>query len=329
MPDSTIGYELRYNQSLKHIDSEQQFVESILDGQPEPPAYFSRMKRDNKEGPPLLGELPAPQNLEAGQIAKLALREDAAVVDTRHRLEFMKGHLPGSLLAPYDRNFNTVTGSYITEEKTPVYLIIDKQQVRDAIIDLINIGLDDIRGYITPEQLRKYADEGGELEQIPIKTFKEIDLNGVNENKYILDVRKADEYNKDHIPGAINLAHVRLGLQLDEVPGGHRRDRSLVAPASGGGHEHTRPLRVGGEGLHRQLGGERVEALLAGPQPLPAQIDRHTADFLSEDPPSHAFRRFDHDDGLAGGCEAGGGGQPGKPCPDHDDAGVALHEERT
>jgi hydroxyacylglutathione hydrolase len=44
------------------------FVESILYGQPEPPLYFARMKRDNKEGPALLGEMPAPKPMTADDL---------------------------------------------------------------------------------------------------------------------------------------------------------------------------------------------------------------------------------------------------------------------
>jgi len=58
IPETTVGYELRYNNSLKSATSEDNFVNFILEGQPEPPLYFARMKRDNKIGPAVIGGLP-------------------------------------------------------------------------------------------------------------------------------------------------------------------------------------------------------------------------------------------------------------------------------
>ena len=42
---------------------EEAFVESILDAQPEPPLYFGRMKRLNRDGVPALAALPTPRAL--------------------------------------------------------------------------------------------------------------------------------------------------------------------------------------------------------------------------------------------------------------------------
>ena len=67
VPDSTVGYERRYNPAiLAGQRGEDAFVESILEGQPEPPLYFARMKFQNKEGPALFGGLPRPRKLSAG-----------------------------------------------------------------------------------------------------------------------------------------------------------------------------------------------------------------------------------------------------------------------
>ena len=52
VPISVMGYERRYNGALRGAikGSEEAFVKEILSGQPEPPRYFARMKRDNKAG---------------------------------------------------------------------------------------------------------------------------------------------------------------------------------------------------------------------------------------------------------------------------------------
>lgn len=52
IPSSTIGYEKMFNWAFK-VEEENNFVTALLAGQPEPPKYFSMMKKLNKFGPPL------------------------------------------------------------------------------------------------------------------------------------------------------------------------------------------------------------------------------------------------------------------------------------
>jgi len=79
VPTSTVGYELRHNRSIRAAEDEETFVEFILAGQPEPPAYFARMKHENRSGPPLLGDLPAPVRIDAEAVAALAGRRARAL----------------------------------------------------------------------------------------------------------------------------------------------------------------------------------------------------------------------------------------------------------
>jgi len=44
-----------------------------------------------------------------------------------------------------------------------IYLIIENNNVKEAVIDLIRIGLDNIVSYFTSEELNKYRENGGEL----------------------------------------------------------------------------------------------------------------------------------------------------------------------
>jgi hydroxyacylglutathione hydrolase len=58
VPGSTVGYEKLVNWALKHT-VEDAFVKELLDGQPEPPYYFAKMKSLNKIDRPLLSDIPA------------------------------------------------------------------------------------------------------------------------------------------------------------------------------------------------------------------------------------------------------------------------------
>ncbi|MEX0661296.1 MAG: rhodanese-like domain-containing protein [Balneolaceae bacterium] len=228
IPESTVGYELRYNASIKSASSEDNFVNFILDGQPEPPLYFARMKRDNKLGPKVMSKLPQPKHLTIDELDKLAGNTDVAVLDTREKKEFAEGHLPGSLLSPLNKQFNTVAGSYITEDED-IYLVVDEHKLQEAVTDLYRIGLDRIVGYVTPADLKLFAENEGELDKFELKTFADIDQYVDKEDYQILDVRKATEHSEASVPGSQNIAHTRLLSRLDEVP-----DKKLVVHCQAG-----------------------------------------------------------------------------------------------
>lgn len=220
VPQSTVGYEKRFNASIAAAPDEARFVQSILHGQPEPPLYFARMKRDNKMGPPLLGELPQPKRTSIEEIRK-AVQSGAALLDTRNWGNYAEGHLPGALFAPLTNAFPTVAGSYI-EENTPIYLLVNETRLREAVVDLIRIGLDRIVGYATPDDLQVFTQKGGQLRSISSRDIREL-KNAPPENAVILDVRRADEFEAGHLSGALNIAHTRLLARLREIP----RDKPL------------------------------------------------------------------------------------------------------
>lgn len=213
IPESTVGYELRYNNSLKSATSEDNFVKFILEGQPEPPLYFARMKRDNKIGPALTEGLPSPERLTLKQVEKASSNENTVILDTRERHEFSDGHIPGSLLSPLNKQFNTVAGSYVTEDEE-IVLVVDEYRLNEAVRDLYRIGLDKVTGYITHKDLEIYKEKGGELDTLVTGTFETTELQSDGE---VLDVRKASEYQEGHVDGAQNIAHTRLLPRKDEL----------------------------------------------------------------------------------------------------------------
>lgn len=216
IPESTVGYEKRFNSSLKAATSEQNFTDYILQGQPEPPLYFARMKRDNRKGPKVLGELPQPKNMTVAQMIGEMRISQAVILDTRERTEFMNGHIQGSLLSPLNKAFNTVAGSYIMENEK-ILLIIDEDKVEEAVTDLIRIGLDKVVGYATPDQLKKFEEDGGELFNTETIDFEAAE-ESLNKNEaYLLDVRTAAEFEEGHLPGALNIAHTRLLDRMGEL----------------------------------------------------------------------------------------------------------------
>ena len=222
IPQSTVGYEKDYNGAIDAARRGQAaFVETILDAQPEPPLYFARMKAQNRDGVPPLAALPVPRALAPDELADLeaAGLGDAVVVDTRaDRSAFMAAHLPGSLYAPFNKQFNTTVGSYVTDTDAPVVLLLPEAHVEEAVRDLVRIGLDRVVAYATPATLAAVLQRDGVAAAIP-----EVDFESVRDREdgaAVLDVRRQSEFEAGHVPSATNIAHTRLAGRLGEVPSG-------------------------------------------------------------------------------------------------------------
>jgi hydroxyacylglutathione hydrolase len=139
IPSSTVGYEKLFNWAFGYED-EAAFVKALLSGQPEPPKYFAMMKKLNKVARPVLKDgLPQPPRLELAQLQE-ALAQGAAVIDTRSADEFAAGHLPGTINIPEDNAFTNWAGWMLGYEQ-PFYLIGSESTVRQAVHDLVYIGL--------------------------------------------------------------------------------------------------------------------------------------------------------------------------------------------
>jgi hydroxyacylglutathione hydrolase len=233
VPQTTVGYEKRFNAAIRAAGSEDAFVKFILDGQPEPPMYFARMKRENKTGPRVLGELPRPRAFSAADVAALAAATGAsrtAVIDLRPWAAFKAGHVRGSLFAPLDNMFHGVVGSYAQPEED-IVLVVEPARVDEVVRELVRIGLDRVVGVIEPATLDAARAAG-----TPLVTTDEIDAAAARDSLakkdvFLLDVRRATEFAEGRIAGALNAAHTRLPERLADVP----RDRTILVQCKAGG----------------------------------------------------------------------------------------------
>ena len=230
VPHSTFGYEWKHNPAIQTAKTGQgAFVQTILEGQPEPPLYFARMKRQNRDGVPLLDALPQPKPLAAADLDRLADDDAATVIDTRSQSAYLRGHVPGSILAPFGKSFTTLAGSYV-EPDAALYLVIEEEDLEQAVRDLVRIGLDDVRGFVEPQTLRAWGHGNDKRRMLKSIDFDELDGRRHYTNVEILDVRRQDEWDRKHIPGARHIPHVRLAEHLDELP----RDKTILVHCQSG-----------------------------------------------------------------------------------------------
>jgi hydroxyacylglutathione hydrolase len=213
---SVMDYERKFNPAfrLALTGSEDRFVSDILQGQPEPPRYFARMKRDNRIGPALLpdGHLPQPQRIHADQLEAWVGKDDRVILDLRSdRSNFAFKHVRGSLFAPMPGGkLPVAAGSYVDESAKILLLVEDSYQVNEAVRQLIRIGLDRVEAWMP-------IDEALSLSTL-LHGYARISPSELKAGQPVLDVRGADEFAAGHVTGAKNIAYTRLAARFDELP---------------------------------------------------------------------------------------------------------------
>jgi hydroxyacylglutathione hydrolase len=223
VPSSTVGYEKLTNWALS-IEDEDQFVKMLLDGQPEPPKYFAMMKKLNKVGPKILGSIPHPGRFSLNQFER-AIEDKVTIIDTRDKLAFAGGHIPGSINIQDNSAFSTWAG-WMLKYDEPFLLVARESRIESLTKALIRIGLDNIIGYIN--DVDKIASSGYEMETTKQITVQQ--LKDKTDDYFFLDVRGYSEYNAGHINGSVNIQAGYLIDRIDEIP----RDKKIVVHCAGG-----------------------------------------------------------------------------------------------
>ena len=222
IPSSTLGYEKRFNWAFNQ-KTEKDFVAAVLSGQPEPPKYFAKMKRVNKEGPAILGGFHVPPQLDAAKLADVIARK-ALVIDTRPASEYAAGHIPGTINIPFNSSFVTWAGWLVQSDE--FYLLVDSatasSQLRELARSLALIGIDRISGYF---------DASAATGRATIAQITPKELAPKLKTVTVLDVRSGNEWSAGHLPGAVHIPLGYLPDRLGDIPS----DRPVVVQCQSGG----------------------------------------------------------------------------------------------
>jgi hydroxyacylglutathione hydrolase len=79
---TTIGNEKIFSPALKERN-EAAFVEWLLDGMPEPPRFYARLKKVNAKGAPIKGDVPILPPLSPQEFQHLMQDENTVAIDAR------------------------------------------------------------------------------------------------------------------------------------------------------------------------------------------------------------------------------------------------------
>lgn len=224
---TSIGYERRHSDKLG-ISDEDEFVEAVLDGLPEEPTYYSRMKKVNAEGSEARGGPAWLRPMGPAAFGEAASGDGAVVVDTRGIEAFGAAHLEGSVNIALRESF-AVWAGWILPPDQRVLLVTERAgDVQTAQRHLFRIGLDDVGGYLRGG-MRGWIEAGHEYarrEDLSIHELRDLERTGARALQ-LLDVRSDSEWREGHIPGARHVYAPYL-LDVDEAVEDLDRQRPVV-----------------------------------------------------------------------------------------------------
>ncbi|MEU6994335.1 MBL fold metallo-hydrolase [Streptomyces sp. NPDC046465] len=213
---TTIGKERTGNDAFTlDVDA---FVERVLAGLDDVPAYYAHMGPANAAGPAPV-DLTPPEPADAARIAgRLAAGE--WVVDLRGRVAFAEGHVAGSFNFEGTGKPATYLAWLIPWGK-PVTLLADTPaQIADAQRELTRVGIDRPAGAATGDPAA-WVRAGDRLASFPRARFADLaEVTGRGEGAVVLDVRRDSERAHGFIEGSVHIPLHELHGRGGEVPDG-------------------------------------------------------------------------------------------------------------
>ena len=210
VPSSTVGYEKIRNWAMQYDNNEEAFTQDLLDGQPEAPSYFAKMKKLNKVDRPLLTSVPKHKNLSNAEFLEV-YKEGMLVIDTRNKVEFAQGYLPNTLNIQANNSFANWMG-WMIDYNTPFVLIAEENAMEDITRKLMRIGLDNIYGFI-----ESVNNLNLKLEKADVIDIEQFEAAIQDKNVQIVDVRNEKEFKEGHIEGALHAFVGTLTKNLEKL----------------------------------------------------------------------------------------------------------------
>ncbi|MES2094410.1 MAG: MBL fold metallo-hydrolase [Actinomycetota bacterium] len=213
---STVAEQIEANHALTDSD-EDHFVEELIANLTAYPSYYAHMSPENAIGPSP-ADLTIPGSLDPEELSR-RLTKGEWVADLRNRVAFATTHLEGTVSFEYGdgSSFTTYLG-WILPWKTNLTLVGSRTDVANAIRDLSRIGIDSPNAAVGTDPASLAAST------TQVTSYPRVSWEGMlaerPESESILDVRRTDEYDAAHIPGAVNIPLHELLARMGEIPAG-------------------------------------------------------------------------------------------------------------
>jgi len=253
---TTIGRERRSNPLLK-VDTEDEFVATLLGGLGSYPPYFDRMRDLNRAGPAVYGvDPPVLRPLSPDEVATFQAG-GAVVVDARPIDRYAAGHIPRSLSIELRDSFGSWLGWLVDPSRPIVVVVDDDQSTTNLMWQTLNVGFEPPKGRLAG------GISGWRKVGQPVAQTDLISAGGVSADRTIVDVRQFSEWQTDRVAGAIHVELGDIAAQAARLEGGvqlhcghgqramtaasllEQADVEVVAVTTGGPSEVTAALAGG------------------------------------------------------------------------------------
>lgn len=230
-PDSTIGFERRFNDYLRFED-EAEFVRTLTAEQTPQPPNFERIVELNR-GPLITDASPLRPLLP--QRVKQLVEAGAVVIDGRDEREFDSAHVPGSINVTMNQSGVGTRAAWVVDADVEVITVAEgDDDARSMIRALEAVGFRRIRGYL----------EGGitawRAAKLEAETTPAVNVAGLAERLkaeevILLDVRGQEEWQAGHVEGSLHVPYQQLRDGIaEEVRSKAEGGRPLAVACSGG-----------------------------------------------------------------------------------------------
>lgn len=210
--DGLLATEMQVNLALT-VDDEDAFVERLVSGLTDYPAYYAHMSERNLAGADP-ADLSPPEPVDPVELARRIHRGEW-VVDLRQRQAFACDHVAGTVGIELADSFSTYLGWLIPWGSPLTLLASSPEEVGEAQRQLVRIGIDRPAGAASGEP-SQWAD-GEHRRSYAVADFPELASTA---EVTVLDVRRGDEHRASHVAGAVNVPIHEITSRMDELPVG-------------------------------------------------------------------------------------------------------------
>jgi glyoxylase-like metal-dependent hydrolase (beta-lactamase superfamily II)/rhodanese-related sulfurtransferase len=215
----TLGNQKATNYALRADMTRDEFIKEVTHGLMAPPQYFSKNAKLNKMGYESFDNIMkrgatamTPDEFEAA-----ANVTDALILDVRAKEDFVKGFIPNSIFIGLNGSFAPWVGALISDLKQQILIVAPPRKAKETIKRLARVGFDNSIGYLKGsfDSWKIAGKEVDSLETIDATEF----AARYNEKLNVLDVRKPNEYQAEHIKIAQNFPLDFINSHMTEIDG--------------------------------------------------------------------------------------------------------------
>ncbi len=227
----TLGHQKQVNYALNPNLTKEQFIKEILSGLVPPPGYFPSNVLLNIKGSEsidvVLKRGLKPLSVNAFEL--IAEEKQALIIDTRNADSFAKGFIPNSINIGIDGSFATWVGTLIKDIKQEILFVAEPGRENEVVTRLSRIGYDHVLGFLEGG-FGAWLKAGKQTDDVTCLSADDLYQHRGQELATLLDVRKASEFESEHLLDAIN---VPLDFLNDNMASVHHNELYFIYCASG------------------------------------------------------------------------------------------------